>query len=158
MEMSSCVGCERCRQDKVCSRFDDDLTPYYPKISSAEGMVLVSPVYNYNVTAWMKAFIDRLYCFYDFDNEQPRGWSSRLAGQGKAAALAIVAEQMEPKDMGVTMEAMRMPMEAFGYRIAGELVVPGVFKAGAVSERAGVLEGAAELGRQLAAEIQKIST
>jgi multimeric flavodoxin WrbA len=153
MELSSCVGCERCRKDKVCSRFDDDLTPFYPKISLAEGLVLVTPVYNYNVTAWMKAFIDRLYCFYDFDNEHPRGWSSRLAGQGKAAVLAIVAEQMDPKDMGVTMEAMRMPMEAMGYSIAGELAVPGVFEAGVVSERPGVLEQAAKLGRDLAATL-----
>jgi multimeric flavodoxin WrbA len=138
----------------VCTRFTDDLTPYYPQISLAEGLVLVTPVYNYNVTAWMKAFIDRLYCFYDFDNEHPRGWTSRLAGQGKAAALAIVAEQMEPKDMGVTMEAMRMTMEAFGYRIAGELAVPGVFETGVVSERPGVIEEAAELGRKLAAELR----
>jgi len=155
MEMSSCIGCERCRKDKVCTRFDDDLTPHYPQISLAEGIVLVTPVYNYNMTAWMKAFIDRMYCFYDFDNEHPRGWSSRLAGQGKAAALAIVAEQMEPKDMGVTMEAMRMPMEAMGYRIAGELIVPGVFEAGIVKERPGVLEEATELGRKLVATMEQ---
>ncbi len=153
MELSSCVGCERCRKDKVCSRFDDDLTPFYPKISLAEGLVLVTPVYNYNVTAWMKAFIDRLYCFYDFDNEHPRGWSSRLAGQGKAAVLAIVAEQMDPKDMGVTMEAMRMPMEALGYSIAGELAVPGVFEAGVVGDRPELLDQAVSLGRDLAAAL-----
>ncbi|MCK5351632.1 flavodoxin family protein [bacterium] len=153
MEMSSCIGCERCRKDKVCTRFEDDLTPFYPRISRAEGIILVTPVYNYNVTAWMKAFIDRLYCFYDFDEERPRGWSSRLAGQGKTAALAIVAEQMEPKDIGVTMVAMRMPMEAFGYRIVGELAVPGVFEAGVVSERPGVLEQAAKLGRDLTAAL-----
>ena len=158
MEMSSCVGCERCRKDKVCTRFTDDLTPHYPQISLAEGIVLVTPVYNYNMTAWMKAFIDRLYCFYDFDNEHPRGWSSRLAGQGKAAALAIVAEQMEPEDMGVTMEAIRMPMEAYGYRIVGELAVPGVFEAGVVSERPGVLEEATELGRKLVEAVEASGT
>ena len=155
IEMSSCVGCERCREDKVCTHFTDDLTPYYPQISLAEGIILVTPVYNYNLTAWMKAFIDRLYCFYDFDNEHPRGWSSRLAGQGKAAALAIVAEQMEPEDMGVTMEAMRLPMEAYGYRIIGELVVPGVFEAGIVSEQPGVLKEAKQLGRKLAEAIRE---
>ncbi len=151
MEMSSCVGCERCRKDKVCTRFEDDLTPFFPKISRAEGIVLVTPVYNYNVTAWMKAFIDRLYCFYDFDNEHPRGWSSRLAEQGKAATLAIVAEQVDPKDLGVTLKAMRMPMEALGYRIVGELSVPGVFEAGVVGDRPEVLDQAARLGRDLAA-------
>jgi len=153
MEMSSCIGCERCRKDKVCTRFEDDLTPFYPKISLAGGIVLVTPVYNYNVTAWMKAFIDRLYCFYDFDDEHPRGWSSRLAEQGKAATLAIVAEQIDPKDLGVTLEAMRLPMEALGYRIAGELAVPGVFEAGVVGDRPEVLGQAAGLGRALAAAL-----
>lgn len=153
MEISSCVGCERCREDKVCTRFEDDLTPLYPKISLAEGIVLVTPVYNYNVTAWMKTFIDRLYCFYDFDNEHPRGWSSRLADQGKATILAIVAEQLDPKDFGVTMEALRMPMEALGYRIAGELAVPGVFEAGVVKDRPGVLDQAVRLGQNLAAAL-----
>ena len=152
MEMSSCIGCERCRKDKVCTQFADGLTPYYPKIGRAGGIVLVTPVYNYNVTSWMKAFIDRLYCFYDFDNERPRGWSSRLAGQGKTAALAIVAEQVDPKDLGVTLEAMRLPMEALGYRIAGEMAVPGVFEAGVVGQRPEVLDQAARLGRVLAAQ------
>jgi putative NADPH-quinone reductase len=154
MEMSSCVGCERCRKDKVFTRFEDDLTPVYPRISRAEGVVLVTPVYNYNVTAWMKAFIDRLYCFYDFDNEHPRGWSSRLADQGKSAILGIVAEQVDPKDFGVTLEAMRMPMEALGYSISGELAVPGVFEAGVVGDRPEVLGQAAGLGRDLAAALR----
>ena len=153
MEISSCIGCERCRKDKVCTQFQDDLTPFYPMISQAEAIILVSPVYNYNVTAWMKAFIDRLYCFYDFDNGRPRGWSSRLADRGKAAALAIVAEQTDSEDLGVTMEAMRMPMEAMGYRIVGELTVPGVFEAGIVRERPEILEQAAKLGRDLVAAL-----
>jgi multimeric flavodoxin WrbA len=153
MEIWSCVGCERCRKDKVCTRFEDDLTPFYPKINQADGIVLVTPVHNYNLTAWMKAFIDRLYCFYDFDNQHPRGWSSRLAQRGKAAALAIVAEQVDPKDFGITMEAMRLPMEAYGYKIVGELAVPGVFAAGVVADQPEVLERAARLGRDQAAAL-----
>jgi multimeric flavodoxin WrbA len=111
MDFSSCVGCERCRKEKVCTRFEDDLTPLYEKIRESMGIVLVSPVYNYNITSWMKAFIDRMYCFYDFDDDRPRGWSCRLAGQGRAAALAIVGEQMGEEDLGVTMEALRMPVK-----------------------------------------------
>ena len=150
IDFSSCVGCERCRKDKICTRFEHGLTPWYAKISKARGMVLVSPVYNYNITSWMKAFIDRLYCFYDFDDERPRGWSSRLAVQGRAAALAIVAEQVNEEDLGVTMEALRMPVKAFGYETAGELAVLGKFEAGIVGEDPDVLKQCAELGRKLA--------
>ena len=155
IDFSSCVGCERCRKDKICTRFEDGLTPWYDTISEARGLVLVSPVHNYNITAWMKAFIDRLYCFYDFDDERPRGWSCRLAGQGRTAALAIVAEQVSEEDLGVAMEAMRMPIKAFGYQIAGELKVLGKFEAGIVGEDPAVLEQAAELGRKLAEALGK---
>ena len=150
MDFSSCVGCERCRKDKICTQFEDDFTPFYEMIKESRGLVLVSPVHNYNITSWMKAFIDRLYCFYDFDDERPRGWSCRLAGQGRFAALAIVAEQMEEKDLGVTMEALRMPIKAYGYEIAGELPVLGKFDAGIVGNDPYVLEQCAELGRKLA--------
>jgi len=149
-DFSACVGCERCRKDKICTRFEDGLTPWYDTISDAKGLVLVSPVHNYNITSWMKAFIDRLYCFYDFDDERPRGWSSRLAGQGRAVAFAIVAEQMEEKDLGIAMDALRLPIEAFGYQVAGELQVLGKFEAGIVGKDVDALEQAAELGRKLA--------
>ena len=155
IDFSSCVGCERCRKDKTCTRFEDGLTPWYESISQAEGMVLVSPVYNYNITSWMKAFIDRLYCFYDFDNERPRGWSSRLAGQGRAAALAIVAEQISEEDLGLTMDALRMPIEAFGYQIAGELSVMGKFEAGIVGQDPEVMQKCADLGKKLAAALER---
>jgi multimeric flavodoxin WrbA len=157
MDFSSCVGCERCRKEKVCTRFEDDLTPLYEKIRESMGIVLVSPVYNYNITSWMKAFIDRMYCFYDFDDDRPRGWSCRLAGQGRAAALAIVGEQMGEEDLGVTMEALRMPVKALGYQIAGELRVPGKFEAGIVGKDPDVLEKCAELGKNLAVTLDESS-
>ena len=149
IDFSSCVGCERCRKDKICTRFEDGLTPWYNTISESRGMVLVSPVYNYNITSWMKAFIDRLYCFYNFDDDNPRGWSCQLAGQGRAAALAIVAEQVSEEDLGVTMKALRMPVNALGYEIAGELPVLGKFEAGIVDKDPDVLEQCTELGRKL---------
>ena len=82
-----CIGCEKCRKTKVCKGLNDGMQLLYPKIVTSRGLVLVSPTHNYNVTAWMKAFIDRLYCFYIFNDSRPRGWSSRLAGQGRKAAV-----------------------------------------------------------------------
>ena len=51
----------------------DGMSLLYPKIIDARGLVLVSPTHNYNITAIMKAFIDRLYCFYNFDNKNRPG-------------------------------------------------------------------------------------
>lgn len=127
-----CVGCERCRKDKICTKFHDGMTLLYPRIQESKGLVLISPVHNYNVTAWMKSFIDRLYCFYDFTNTRPRGWSSRLAGQGRKAVIAAIAEQESMADMGITLQAMRLPLEALGFEIVEEVAILNTFDAGGV--------------------------
>jgi len=153
LEYSSCVGCEACRKDRRCSRFDDGMTSLYDAIARARGLVLVSPVHNYNVTAWMKAFIDRLYCFYDFEYPRPGPWRSRLSGQGRAALVVAVAEQRDLSDAGFTLEAMRRPLEALGYEVMDDLLVPGVFDKGAVSRLDAVLSAAEEAGKALAEAI-----
>ena len=145
-----CIGCEQCRKQRRCTGLKDGMALLYPEIVAAKGLVLVSPTHNYNITAWMKAFIDRLYCFYEFDNNRPRGWSSRLAGQGRKAVLAAVCEQADKADMGFTLEAMRMPINALGYEIIGELAVFNVFERAKVKEKEETMARATELGAELA--------
>ena len=145
-----CVGCERCRKDKICTGLTDGMSFIYPDILESRGLVLVSPTHNYNVTAWMKAFIDRLYCFYNFDRQCPRGWSSRLAGQGRKAVIGAICEQVDERDMGFTVEAMRLPLEALGYEVVGVLSVFRVFERGKVKEDNTSLIRAEQLGSDLA--------
>lgn len=146
---SSCIGCERCRKDKTCTGLKDGMSLLYPLIQEAKGLVLVSPVHNYNVSALTKAFIDRLYCYYDFAEERPGPWSSRLADQGRKAAIAAVAEQNDEESLGVVMPAMRMPLKALGYELTGELVAPGVFSAGKVKGNPDVMNRARMMGIKL---------
>lgn len=150
---SSCVGCERCRKAKACTRFQDGMTLLYPRIEESQGLVLISPVHNYNVSAWMKAFVDRMYCYYDFEDTRPRDWSSRLAGQGRKAVIGAIAEQAEEKDMGFTLDAMRMPLEALGYEIVTELPVLRLFDRGIIVKHEEHIERARLAGRELASAI-----
>ncbi|WP_419780948.1 flavodoxin family protein [Maridesulfovibrio sp.] len=153
LKYEPCIGCEICRKEKACRRFEDDMTDLYPKLENAKGLVLISPVHNYNVTAWMKAFIDRLYCYYNFEDTRPRAWSSRLAGQGRKAIIGAVAEQEDKKDMGFTIEAMRMPLEALGYEIVEELPVLRLFDRGIIAEHQELIERAQNAGLKLAKAI-----
>ncbi len=146
----SCVGCESCRRDKACTRLHDGMQLIYPWVEEARGLVLVSPVHTYNVSALMKAFIDRLYCYYDFRPGRPRQWSSRLAGQGRKAVIACVAEQETEENLGVALPAMRLPLESHDYEVVGELAVLGVFAPGAVRNRKDVMARCAGLGEALA--------
>lgn len=153
-DITPCVGCELCRKTGKCSRFDDDMVDIYNKIITSRGLFLVSPVHNYNVTAWMKGFIDRLYCFYNFTEPRPGHWSSKLANQGRKAVVAAVAEQLDKKDMGFTLEAMQMPLEALGYEVIQQLPVLGVFDKGKVADRPEIIHAANMYGQKLANEIK----
>ncbi|MCF8097823.1 MAG: flavodoxin family protein [Desulfarculaceae bacterium] len=148
---SPCVGCEACRKTGACAKFHDGMTLIYPKLDQAQGLLLASPVHNYNVTAWMKAFIDRLYPYYIFTGERPGDWPSRLAGQGRKAALLAVSEQ-RPGEAGMdrTLEAMRLPLTPLGFEVVAELPVYGVFQRGRVARDAEVMAKAKALGRKLA--------
>jgi multimeric flavodoxin WrbA len=127
----------------------------YPKIDESRGIVLVSPVHNYNVTAWMKAFLDRLYCYYIFTDDRPRRWSSQLSGRGRRAIVVTVGEQESVDEgVGLTLQAMRLAIEALGYEVIGELTVLGTFDKGGVKDNAEALSSAEALGSRLAQAIR----
>ena len=151
-QFKPCIGCERCRKDKRCTGLQDGMQLIYPRIEEAVGMVLISPIYSYNVTALAKAFIDRLYCYYYFSEERPGHWYSRLRNQGRKAVIAVVGEQAtrEEGGMDLTLETMRRSVQALGYEVIDELPVLGVFRKGGVREHPQVLEQAEALGRRLA--------
>jgi multimeric flavodoxin WrbA len=149
-QFSGCIGCEQCRKTKICTGLKDGMSLIYPELASSKGLVLACPTHNYNVTAWMKAFIDRLYCFYNFENDHPRSWSSQLSHQNRKAVIAAICEQDSVDDMGFTLEAMRRPLEALGYEVVGELAVLNVFHKANVRKQEQVMHNAYALGQQLA--------
>ena len=155
LDFNGCIGCERCRQDKICTGLHDGMSLLYPGIVKSRGLALVCPTHNYNVTTWMKAFIDRLYCFYNFEDTRPRAWSSLLADQGRKAVLAVICEQARKEDMGFALEAMRKPLEALGYEVVDELPVLGIFDRAKVKQRTDVLAMAEQLGASLAEAISE---
>jgi multimeric flavodoxin WrbA len=61
--VNPCLGHEKCASFSAC-RQDDDAPLILDKFSTADGIILGSPVYYYNMTAQMKAFVDRNYFLY----------------------------------------------------------------------------------------------
>jgi multimeric flavodoxin WrbA len=60
-EVHGCKACGACgrNKDKRCVRTEDDVNIYVEKMCAADGIILGSPTYFGNMTAQMKAFIDR---------------------------------------------------------------------------------------------------
>ena len=149
-QYQGCIGCEKCRKSGTCKGLKDGMALIYPCLFEARGLILISPTHNYNVTAWVKSFIDRLYCLYIFDDNRPRGWSSRLSGQGRKAIIGAVCEQNSKADMGFTLEAMRRPLEALGYEVVEEFPVFGIFDKAKVKEHNDVMTKARKMGSAFA--------
>lgn len=148
-EISFCNGCERCRKDLTCTQFSDGMDLIYPKLEEADILITGSPVYNYNITGQMKAFIDRLYPYYIFSDGIPREYSSRLADKKRSAIVFCVSEQTDPKENGFAIEAMSMPLQALGYEISQTFPIYGFFNKGAVKNDNSVMQTSFDLGRRL---------
>jgi len=149
-DFTDCTGCEGCAKDYHCV-VDDGMQQIYPKILKADGIVLGSPTYFYNLTALMKAFIDRLYCYEIFDQEDRSVWMPLNEALGMKYALVIaVCEQQTAEDMGFTAQAMSKPLEALGYRITDSLEILHAFDKGDVLNQPQELQKSKKAGKRLA--------
>jgi len=148
-QYSDCTGCEGCAKDFQCV-IEDGMQQIYPKILEADGIIVGSPTYFYNLTALMKAFIDRLYCYEIFDRDDRSVWMPLNEALGMKYALVIaICEQQSVEDLGFTDQAMTKPLEALGYRVTDSLKVLHAFDKGDVLNQPETLEMVKEAGKRL---------
>ena len=133
MKIGFCHACETCyKTGKACS-FDDDFNTMAPAILEADAVVFSAPVYWYSIPAQIKGVIDKMFSFV-------------VGGKdiaGKECALITCCEE---EDVSV-MDGVRIPIERSAalikWNMVGEVLVPGVFEAGAISKTDGCAQAAA---------------
>ncbi len=81
-KVSPCDGCLACVQSGIC-KIKDDMQPIYKEMEAADAIILGTPVYFMNVSAQMKAVIDRTY---------PYRRNRKL--RGKVAGAIVVARRV----------------------------------------------------------------
>ncbi|MCZ9312103.1 MAG: flavodoxin family protein [Methanocorpusculum sp.] len=57
--LSGCAGCFACAGKKTCVRCDDAFAEIFSSMCSADGIILGSPVYSADISAKMKAYLER---------------------------------------------------------------------------------------------------
>ena len=60
-EVHPCIGCDRCRREGACTFAADDMKTLNLHLLAAEAVVFVSPIYYFDLSAQLKAVIDRFY-------------------------------------------------------------------------------------------------
>lgn len=113
--LSTCKGCEACIETGSCI-IQDNITLIINNMKIADGYIFASPSYNYNMTAQMKALIDRTFCLNDYHN----GWKSRLSPNKKAIIAATCAGSTK-ESMGFTVHSMRKAISDLDIKIVDEI-------------------------------------
>jgi len=142
--LNPCRGHDGCASFTSCRQKDDGVW-ILDKFCEADGVILATPVYYYNVSAQMKVFIDRNYFLYKHD---------RKCG-ARAVGIIVVAEQEGIKD---TLHTLRRFIDS-----SLEVTEDGIFIASGYASKAGdarknpsLAEEARRLGRKMVAKLQEM--
>ncbi|MBK5254098.1 MAG: flavodoxin family protein [Peptostreptococcaceae bacterium] len=148
-DFKGCISCEGCQKEYKCI-IKDDMQKIYKLLDEADGLVLGSPTYFYNVNGLTKNFLDRLYSYEIFDDEDRSVWLSPNEVNGmKYAVTVAVSEQKSKEDMGFTSEALSKTLVAVGWRSVANIKALHVFEKGKVTKEKETIKEAYDAGERL---------
>jgi multimeric flavodoxin WrbA len=149
MDFDGCNGCEGCSRSNRCI-VKDDMQRAYTLLREADGLIIGSPTYFYNVTSDMKKFIDRCYCLTSYNPADRSVWTSELdSGPRKFAGYISICEQNSVEDMGFTPKILQQTFESLGLRTVFNQRVLHCFKPGEVQSISEPMESARTNGIKL---------
>ena len=141
-QVNPCLGHDDCASFESCLQ-KDDTGWVLDKFREADGVILATPVYYYNISAQMKAFIDRNYFVYKHGQKY----------EARAVGIIIVAEQIGIED---TLHTLRQFTDELDVREDRIFVVSGYAnKLGDAEKNLRLVEEARKLGRQMAESLKE---
>jgi len=141
-EVNPCLGHDDCASYESCLQ-KDDASWILDRFREADGVILATPVYFYNVSAQMKAFIDRNYFLYMHDQKYKL----------RAVGFIVVAEQIGIED---TLHTLRQFTDELGTREDRTFIASGYAnKLGDAKKNPPLMEDARNLGRQMTESLKE---
>jgi len=139
MDIHPCKACMSCKKGTLCV-IEDDMQEFYGKSADIDALVLGSPVYLDHVSAQLKIFMDRLYCFLS-PNTYPGGTK---------AVVCITYGAGGENSYDYILEWIRERLSYyFGIETVGMLKKAACSGRSSVEGDAGLMQRAFELGTQL---------
>jgi len=141
-KVNPCLGHDDCSSFDSCTQ-KDDAKWILDKFLNTDGVILATPVYWYNVSAQMKAFLDRNYFPYKHD----------LKYKAKAVGLIVVANTEGIED---TLHTLNQFVDwSFDIRKDRKFIVYGYAdKLGEAYNKPNLVEEAKHLGKQMVASLK----
>lgn len=72
-KVNPCMHCNKCLRDNSdrCTVYTDDMTELYDKFYQADGVIIMSPVYDMNITPQLSAFFSRFRSAWKISAQDP---------------------------------------------------------------------------------------
>jgi multimeric flavodoxin WrbA len=140
-----------CREYYGCARdgncvIRDDMGEVYPKLLSADSVIIASPMFFYGLSAQAKALIDRCQALW----ARKHILKQNLSGSGRKGAFIAVGATKGKNLFNGSILTVKYFFEAIGVEYSHELLVYGVDRKGEIREHPTALADAFDLGRKLA--------
>lgn len=149
LDYQGCQACYACKNGAEICVLKDDLAPVLEKVREADALVLASAVYYGDVTAQLKAFIDRTFCYLK-PEYYARPDCSRLEA-GKGMAMILIQGHPDENSFSDIFNRYDFFFNWYGYRPGHLLRGLGISERSDVTKRDYLMEGAERLAQQLVA-------
>jgi len=149
-----CVNCGHCLKTGRCI-VGDEMQEIYPKLEAADGLIVASPIYFMNVSAFLKILIDRCQCYWSRkyvlkeplfpDNPHRIRKELFLATGGHDKPVVFKGARMTIKSMFDVLEVEYLD----------EYFATSIEEPGDVQKRAGAMDTVYGLGKHLVQVLQE---
>ena len=143
--ISPCLECGGCDHTGECI-LRDDMAPLYRDIYRADVLIVASPMFFYNITAYTQALVERAQASWVRKYSLKKGPPAEKEPRGIFLALGAT---WGPKLFEGAIRVVRYFFDAFYAHYEGGLFYRGIEKKGAISEHPQALKEAQALGKAL---------
>lgn len=137
-KLSGCIACDTCFSTGSACSVKDAFQEVEPMLEAADMIVLATPLYWFNMSAQIKAVIDRLYAYT----------AKKPLTNIKESMLLVVAETGDEADFNGLIETYKVICRYINWEDKGILTVPKVWAKGDILKT-----DALERAKELAASI-----
>ncbi len=144
LKISPCKEDYACLKDGNCD-IRDAMDDIYPKLLSAGGVIIASPIFFYGLTSQAKALIDRCQALW----ARKYVLKQKPPDSGRQGAFIAVGATKGEKLFEGSILTVKYFFQTIGVGYGGELLIRGIDKKGEIREHPTALKDAAELGKLL---------
>ncbi|GEP65083.1 flavodoxin family protein [Clostridium beijerinckii] len=141
MKISCCQGCNACKKTGTCA-IKDDMQLIYDDIDDADGIIFATPIYIYQMSAQLKAVVDRLVAYMKED------YSSYLSPNKKVLFVSTFGGG-DIVQYTSYFDLTGKSLKVLGFGEYKTLITGGLREINELLERSEVLSEAKEMGEWL---------